>query len=299
MPAIVPELIDMASDPAIATTDLLRRALVVARRLRVPDLIDWINSELNGFTSGELPEYRLLRGESVAENPYHGIIPFFVPPEIADLMAQFPVRQSIPELIHLLGSEHGIFHHYPASIEQNLMNMMRQGSGVAMRPALKFSTVQIQGVIETVRSRILDWALDLEERGVLGEGMTFSPMEKQIVQEQHYNFNNVSGSQIQIGSDGSTQTQTNAITNDLAALKSLIGALGDVLDQKAVVGSTADELRAELATLKAQASSPKPKWEVIKATARSIKTIGEGAAGNILGELAKPQLAALIALAAS
>jgi len=41
-----------------------------------------------------------------------------------------------------------------------------------------------------------------------------------------------------------------------------------------------------------------PKWEIIKATARTIKTVAEGAAGNILGELAKSHVQTLLALAA-
>ena len=176
--------------------------------------------------------------------------------------------------------------------------MMRESSGVAMRPALKFSTVQIEGLIETVRSRILDWALDLEGRGIIGEGMSFTPQEKQAVQEQHYHFGNVSGSQIQISSNGSTQTQANTTGTDLEALRGLVEALGTALDRGTVQGEAADELRAELATLKAQAASPKPKWEIIKATARTIKTVAEGAAGNILGELAKPHVQTLLALAA-
>ncbi|MFT7775671.1 hypothetical protein [Roseateles sp.] len=78
----------------------------------------------------------------------------------------------------------------------------------------------------------------------------------------------------------------------------LIEALSTSLDRSPMQGEAVAELRAELATLKAQAASPKPKWEVIKATARSIKTVAEGAAGNILGELAKPHVATLLALAA-
>lgn len=298
MTALVPELVDMASTPAVSTADLLRRALVVARRLAVPELIDWINSELTGYRIGEVPEYRRLRGQLVAENPYHGVIPFFAPPEMTEMLTDFPVRQSVPELTHLQDSETGIFHHFPAHIEQKLMQMMREASGVAIRPALKFSTVQIEGVLETVRSRILDWALDLEGRGIIGEGMSFTPKEKQAVQEQHYHFGNVSGSQIQISSNGSTQTQANTNGADLDALRGLIEALGSALDRGTVQGEAADELRAELATLKAQAASPKPKWEIIKATARTIKTVAEEAAGNILGELAKPHVATLLALAA-
>lgn len=44
MSALVPELVNIASDPAVSTGDLLRRALVVARRLAVPEFVDWINS---------------------------------------------------------------------------------------------------------------------------------------------------------------------------------------------------------------------------------------------------------------
>jgi len=291
MPALVPELVNMASDPAVSTADLLRRALVVARRLAVAELIDWINSELTGYRLIEVPEYRQLRGQLVAENPYRGYIPLFAPPEMAEWLQAFSVRQSVPELIHLLGGETSIATHFPAELEQRLMSKME----VAMRPALRFSKVQIEGIVETVRSRILDWALDLEGRQIIGEGMSFTPMEKRAVKEQHFHISNVSGSQIQIDSAGATQMQANTTGNDLEALKGLISALSDVLAH--TTSDAADELRAELATLKAQAASPKPKWEIIKATARSIKTVAEGAAGNILGELAKPHLAALIAFA--
>ena len=125
--------------------------------------------------------------------------------------------------------------------------------------------------------------------------MSFTQQEKQAVQEQHYHFGNVSSSQIQISSNGSTQTQANTISTDIEALKSLVQALGaELVDAK---GDTADELRAELATLKAQADSPKPKWEIIKATARSIKAVAEGAGGSILAGLAQPHMANLLALA--
>ncbi len=213
----------------------------------------------------------------MAEHPHRGAIPFFSPPDMTELLEDFHIRQSIPELIHLQGSGNDFFIHFPPDVEQTLMQRMRASSGVAMRPALRFFSVQLEGVVETVRNRILDWALDLEGRGVLGEGMTFTLQEKQAVQEQRYYFGNVSGSQIQIGSNGSSQNQANTTTgNDLEALNGLIVALGAALDGGTVQGDAADELRAELATLKAQAESPKPKCAIIKATARAIKTIKAG-----------------------
>lgn len=166
---------------------------------------------------------------------------------------------------------------------------------IPLAPSLAMSNVEIHGIVEKVRTRILDWALDLEGRGIIGNGMSFTPQEKQAVQQQHYHFGDVSGSQIQIGSSGSTQTQANTTGVHIEALKGLVEALGATL--AGAKGDAADELRAELATLKAQADSPKPKWDIIKATARSIKTVAEGAAGNVLASLAQPHIATLLALA--
>ena len=48
MPALIPELIAMASDPTVKTTDLLRKAMVAARLLKQPDWVSWIKNELDG-----------------------------------------------------------------------------------------------------------------------------------------------------------------------------------------------------------------------------------------------------------
>lgn len=296
MTALVHELINMASDPAVSTGDLLRRALVAAHRLDAPELVDWIGAELNGYKDGEIPDYRIIRGQLTVMNPVRGLIPFRVRDiEAFEMLSRHPEMQSIPELEELARSEGELGRYFPPVVEQRLM----QGMQFPMRPRLCFSTVQVKGIVEKVRNRILDWAIDLERRGVIGEGMTFTQKEKQTVQEQHYHFGNVSGSQIQISSNGSTQTQANTTSGtDLQDLRGLIEALGTALDRGTVQGDAANELRAELATLKAQANSPKPKWEIIKATAHSIKTVAEGTASNILGELAKPHVQTLLALAA-
>lgn len=298
MSALVPELVDMASSPTVSTADLLRRALVVASRLDVPELVGWIQSELNGYVE-DVPEYRTIIGALFVDNPYRGDVPFVIPAEMNEPATRVKLHQSIPELIQLAQRGSMLKRYFPPEAEQALMTLMEAGTGYVARPFVKFTSTQVTGVIERVRSRVLDWALDLERRGIIGDGMSFTMKEKEAVQAQHYHFGDVSGSQIQISSNGSTQTQANTANGtDLEALRGLIDALGVILERDTLRGDTADELRAELETLKAQAASPKPKWEVIKATARSIKSVAEGAAGNILGQLAQPHAATLLALAA-
>ncbi len=296
MTALVPELVNMASDPTVSVSDLLRRVLVAAHRLGVPDLVEWISSELNGYT-GDVPEYRQIRGQLEAMHPDVGPMPVHVGSKIGDWITLINERGPIPEL-EPLSKENGTLHrHFSSEQELAIMGAMN----VRMRPHLAFTTFQIRGIVERVRSRILQWALDLEGRGILGEGMTFTQREKQAVQQIHYHnhFGDVSGSLLQIASHGSSQTQTNTTAGiGLDALQGLIGALAEAIDRGQVRGETADELRAELATLRAQAASPKPKWEVIRATARSIKTVAEGAAGGLLAGLAQPHMATLLALAA-
>ncbi|UXZ55369.1 hypothetical protein LOS15_04860 [Halomonas sp. 7T] len=291
MPALVPELVNAAIDTSVSSSDLLRRALVVARRLAVPELVDWISSELNGYYSEEVPDYRRVRGQLMAENPINGPIPFFASPEMAELLTDFKVRQPVPELMQLMQSTTGIYSHFPADIEQALMQMMRKTNGMAMRPVLRFSSVQVQGVIENVRNRVLEWALDLETKGVLGEGMTFTQQEKETVQQQHYHFGDVSGSQIQIGSNSTNQTQTDG---DMAALSALIELLREAIQQGRMEADLREELQAELATLQAQAASPKPKWAIIKATAGSIKAVLESASGGVLAIQAQTYLKTLL-----
>jgi len=76
MSALIPELIAMASDPTVKTTELLRKAMVAARLLKQPEFAAWINSELQGYQqSGDLPPYRVLQGELKVDVPGHGRLP--------------------------------------------------------------------------------------------------------------------------------------------------------------------------------------------------------------------------------
>ncbi len=293
MPSLVPELVNMASDPNVSSGDLLRRALVVARRLAVPELAEWISAELEGYKGKPTPSYRNLNGQPQVLNPYIGYQPLHMStPEEAEKVSTVKIWQPIPELEKMVLDNSVIRLSYTPELEQDLMN----GMETPFTPSLALSNAHIHGIVEKVKTRILDWALDLEKKGIIGDGMSFTLQEKQSVQEQHYHINNVSGSQIQIGSIGN-QTQTNTTGNDLEVLKGLVQALASIFES--LQGETAEELKADLAALKAMTESPKPKWEIIKSAVRSIKNVAEGMTGNILAGLAQSHMMTLIKLAVS
>lgn len=70
------------------------------------------------------------------------------------------------------------------------------------------SKSEMYRIMSTVRNKILDWAILLEENGILGEGMTFTEKEKEIaVNTQVINnytnnfFSDVSGVKVKQRSD--------------------------------------------------------------------------------------------------
>lgn len=52
--------------------------------------------------------------------------------------------------------------------------------------SLKISTSQVSRILDHTKDIILKWSLQLEEDGVLGDGMTFNKQEKNIASHQDY-----------------------------------------------------------------------------------------------------------------
>lgn len=76
---IVIELQKQAIDTKSDVVSLLRKAYLVARKLDIKDFSEWINNELNGYTDyDKIPDYREIRGQVKAWNPYHGWIPVII-----------------------------------------------------------------------------------------------------------------------------------------------------------------------------------------------------------------------------
>ena len=82
--------------------------------------------------------------------------------------------------------------------------------GHQMEPALHASLHQLVRIIDSVKTKVMEFALDLESRGILGEGMTFTKDEQQLAQSITYNTINIErmeSSQIQQANTDSEQSK--------------------------------------------------------------------------------------------
>lgn len=287
--SVVIELQRDALDRNFSATDLLRKALVVARKLKIPELEQWINKELSGFGDNEvLPEYRIISGQVRGWNPYHGWQPIYFPDaEMEEALSKRGNSQTIAEIESLINNkkESGSLQiPFTGSIHRQLCNAIGQTTDITL-------IVQPQAlvrIIDAVRTIILNWALQLEEDGILGEGLAFTVAEKQEVGKNSYNVNNfygsINSSQIAQGNTHSSQVmsvkgcQPEELTKFINALKLAVPNLQTSDDEKA-------EVSAEIATIEAQVQSPKPKPGIIREGLKSIRTILEGAGGDIVAPL--------------
>ena len=194
MNSIVMELQQDALDSSIRLPDLLRKALVVARKLRVKELEAWINRELYGYeSSDDIPSYRLIKGEVKAWNPFHGWIPILLNDSaIMEQISERYTSQPISEMEALIdtANDHSeLTMPRPKELELRLMRVVRAPTP----PTLIVPATRLKSIVDAVRSVVLNWSLKLEEDGILGEGLSFSSEEKQRAAQNIYQVNHFYG----------------------------------------------------------------------------------------------------------
>lgn len=177
MGGIVLELQKEALDENISIESLLRKAYLVAKKLKLKDLEEWINQEQNGYKN-HLPEYRNVRGEIKAWNPYNGWIPMILSADIADEVSCIPLGLSISAISDSYNSSDSSV---CLTVNAALTEFFNNSTDfMPTKYAFFVSKSEMYRIMSTVRNKILDWALLLEENEILGENMTFTEKEREI-----------------------------------------------------------------------------------------------------------------------
>lgn len=189
--SLVLELQAAALDSNKTLGDVLRMAKAVAIKLKLKEVQHWIDHELNGYPeTGEVPEYRKIRGILQAHNPYRGWTPVIVPDDIAEILTLRPNLDpvhSIERIVSQATSKTTIH----VMVEENNAKILFGDHFLfqaGMRPAVVFQEHQLAAILDKVRTRVLDWALALESEGILGEGMSFSVDEKEKAERSVQNI---------------------------------------------------------------------------------------------------------------
>jgi AbiTii len=233
-------------DPKFPMTSILREAMVLASKLRSDELTTWVQSELEGFRNdAEIPVYRKFRAQSIgsglntAWRANNVPLPTFIlPDEMRDYVDNGVVGQGVRELESLLESKKTAFHKPWPDTLISYYNQLPQVAMTLVSACIVFPRGVIVHVLDTVRTRLLQFVLEIEELNPgagtipsleqVSPAITHQIFEKVIMNENYHGdvqkFQDVYGSNIAIGqarisSSHASYTTTADATTAFEALK--------------------------------------------------------------------------------
>lgn len=268
MESLVLELQRLAYNSQSSMTDLLRKSYVLSRKLNLTEFSRILQSEMEGYKDEDvLPAYRMIIGVPLVYG--------FPSKGFSERGLYKPISELEYYLQHEVVKEKGkLIYTYP--------NEDKDGKRKIQQLSVEAS--QFYNVIDGVRNMILEWTLELEERGVLGENMTFSEKDKKLASEVTVIKNNFNGnlinSPLQQCTDNSVQILEIGTFN-MEILNSILEQGKELMNQITNEDIKA-ELQADLAVLETQLTSPKPKNGIIKEGLSSVRNIAEGITGSLL-----------------
>lgn len=285
----VQRLIADTQNAAVPVSTLLLQAKVIATKLGQQDALRWINAELNGYIGQrfeDVPPYRLVTGEPkflTRQGRWQTIL--FESPDHARRFSTLPIGVAISVLeqdarsASARPSRPWTFQYAP-EIKDTL------ASAIGVRTDFTaFTPISgMIGIIDAVRHLILQWALDLEQAGVLGEGITnFSAEEKAQGATVTHQFIIQNVGVLGNVSDGSTVQNIQAAVSglDRKAVEDFIAQAKSALPLLPVAERSA--LHPVLGEIESETQQKTPDETKLRKLLNSARTIAEGAAGNVAG----------------
>lgn len=270
-------------DSRISILDVLRKALVVARKLSLTDAQSWIERELKGYKQGDkAPPHRLLTAQIRAWNPYHGWVPvMFQESTEGTHLAKCFVGQPVGVLEELTNHADQ-FLEFPFDSETESRLMM--GLDLRLRPTRHLSRAAVTGILDAVRNLVLDWCLQLEKDGILGTGLTFSTKEKEVAAHSNYTINYnapIAHSQVLQGSPFARQA-IHVSETDLTAVSDFMRKLKAHATDLKLDSANSDQLSVEIRKVETQMASTAPSRSVLHESLSTIRSLLEGCAGSLI-----------------
>lgn len=286
MPGLVEQLQADALDRNVRITDLLRTAKVVSVKLDLTEVANWIEHELSGYLGDtEVPEYRRIRGAVKFLNPMQGWMPvIFEDSKTEDFITLFSVRQSLASLEQVAESTESKGGYLRHDLSGAIQSMLCEQLEIQTQFQMQFSVSHGVGIIDAVRNRVLEWSLQLEKAGILGDGLSFNQKEQQAAHATSnapvYNIQNVGVLGDVANSSTVNQNNFNYSPTDLSRIGELIEQVQKLSDQ--MEGQLWTEVEAATSDLSKELDEQTPDSGKIRGALNSLRAICEGASGNLI-----------------
>lgn len=283
MSGLINEIQKGSLDDTVSVESLLRRVKLAASKLKLGALEAWVDSELNGYI-GEVPEHRTLYGQPAAWHQTGGWMPIQIEDAFfADLLSTAKLAQSVGSLRDMIEkSSSRIFHFpFPPELVANVSKLMSYNTA---RIVVQIPRGGIVSVLDSVRNKVLDWAIEMERNGVMGEDFSFEPNEVESAKAVMTTFNigkidNFAGNMGSGNSSGDISLTTNQLTEVLSVLQKLREESPNL-----VALGAEDTLPVLIDSAIVEADNKNPEIGKLRGLAQDVRSALAGAAGNLTAE---------------
>ncbi|MCE8000871.1 MAG: hypothetical protein HEP70_18625 [Rhodobiaceae bacterium] len=283
MSGLIVEIQRSCLNESVPVESLLRRVKLAATKLKLGSLENWVDGELNGYAE-DIPPHRVLHGQPAAWNPVRGWIPVQTDSAtIADALGTAMVGQGIGGLRDLIESSDGGVYHFP--IPPEIVIQLNKG----MRFQTSKMVVQVPrggivGILDFVRNMVLDWTIEMERNGVIGEGFSFDAQEVENAKAVMTTFNigkidNFAGNM----GTGNTAGDISLTAKNVSEIKETMQKLRDAAPSLVEAGADED-LPDIIDAVVIEAEKPTPEVKRLRSLTQDVRTALAGAAGNLTAE---------------
>ena len=170
MGSLLSDIIDSLTSESSRVADTLRQAKILAHKIGLPEFRGWIDYELNGYSKDEeLPLYRICKAQNLATLVGPGGVvrnkalpTSHLPEEIRSHVESIHFRQGVGEL-EAMANEDGLSSVWPADVVSSFGKTLRVIDGEIADVRSPVPKYAVQGVLDNVKNRLLDFALELQK----------------------------------------------------------------------------------------------------------------------------------------
>lgn len=277
--------------------NVLRRAHVIATKLQLTEFDSWITHELNGYPNQEVcPEYRKIKGVLKAFNPYQGWIPAMISDiEMETDVCERKMANSISEIVSLCQEENDLLSEFTGAQTEILNKIFR--TTFPMKYALFIPRTSVMDIIEKVKNTILEWTLKLEEKGIIGDNMTFTEKEKNTATSIPQTINNYYGDTKIVNSSGDNTTvvagDNNNVSFSYGKASKIIEEIEKSINNENLNQDDLETAKDILVDIRDKIDQKK-KPSIIKVTLSGLKDFLIGAGANVAAALIQSKLKDII-----
>ena len=291
--SLLREIEAAATESQVDITTVLRKAKILAAGLQNPEFGSWVDRELNGYDDrSSLPAYRVLpvevQGHFRNRSGLHWngapVMTSFLPNELRDSGERSYCVQPIATIASMAAKANdGNELQAPWPQELAVRFGARGYNGWECLGAWQIvSPHALEGIVETVRNRILEFVLRIKNQN---PDAGAAPPSRQSVPSENVQliFNNVFNAPVgNLAQNSERLRQTVNMGFQPQDLTRLVADLTQHLDDLNLDARQKQRAEAQIAALRAELAGDEPDPAIVRQAGRTLRSITEGAIGSLL-----------------